>query len=150
MYEDLKKLIDENHVLNQGDAGDVDVAWIVEAEEKLGYKLPPSYRWWLEEYGSGFLDGFPIYTLAPPEFREDADSDLLYADRINKKNGVPTDGRLYFFAPDGDQRFFFDMNSLDRNSDNPVMIEDLAEQEIRQYGGNFSDFLKREILLRKK
>ena len=148
MYENLKNLIDRTMILNQGNEGEVNPEWIDDAEQKLGFNLPPSYRWWLLKYGSGFLDNSPIYTLAPPEFRDSADSDLLYADKINKQNGLTSFGRLYFYEPDGDQRYFFDMTRKDENQDNPVMVEDLAEQDIYEYGGNFSDFLRREIELR--
>ncbi|MCH7296933.1 SMI1/KNR4 family protein [Acinetobacter higginsii] len=149
MYEYLKKLIEESNILHQGSKGDVEVTWIDEAENKLGYKLPLTYRWWLLEYGSGFLDGFPIYTLAPPDFRMNADADLLYADKINRLNGMTKSGRLYFYEPDGDQRFFFDMDEKVGDLDNPVMVEDIVEQEIKEYGGNFLFFLEKEIRLRK-
>ena len=149
MYENLKIVIDESSVLQQGNEGDVDESWIVEAERKLGFLLPPSYRWWLINYGSGFLDGQPIYTIAPPEFRDSADSDIVTANDTNKRNGLTSDGRLYFFEPDGDERFFFDMQKKDKDGDNPVMVEDLSEQEIKDYGGNFADFLENEINMRR-
>ena len=148
MYEDLKEIIDNTSVLQQGGVGDVDEQWIIEAEAKLGLPFPPSYRWWLTNYGSGFLDGQPIYTLAPPEFRDTADNNIMTANETNRNNGLTEDGRLYFFEPDGDERFFFDMLTHDNDGDNPVMVEDLAEQEIREYGGNFAYFLRNEIEMR--
>ena len=145
MFEDLMELIGKTKKLRQGVEGEVILPWVEDVEKALGYKLPSSYRWWLLKYGSGFLGGDPIYTIAPPEFRDIADSDILHSHLLNTRNGMTAPDRLYFYEPDGDERFFFDMGRSLGDGDNPVMVEDLSQNEIREYGGTFADFLKKEI-----
>lgn len=145
MYEELKRVIDNSSVLQQGSVGDVVEEWVLAAEKELGLQFPPSYRWWLLNYGYGFLDGSPLYTIAPPDFKENADSDIVTVNENHKKNKMTQPGRLYFYEPDGDERFFFDMGNKLSNGDYAVMIDDLISQDVISYGGDFSIFLKNEI-----
>ena len=152
MYAELHRALASAPGFCNGGPGVVEEAWIVAAEQALGHPLPPSYRWWLENCGCGGFDGYPIYTLAPPEFRADADSDIVTMAAINLRNGLSAPGRLYFFEPEGDERYFFDLARRDGEGDHPVVVEDLAEGELRDYvgvGGNhFAGFLLRELQVR--
>jgi antitoxin YobK len=148
MFDSLRALIERADFFQAGSAGEVEPSWIDAAEEELGYPLPPSYCWWLENYGTGQLDGHPICTLAPPEFRDDADSDLIYTFRTNSTNGIGGANKLFFWEPNGDERFFFDTSKPDASGEFPVYVEDLVQGEDRQYAKTFAEFLEQEILHR--
>lgn len=145
---ELQKLIDDSDVLNQGRPGLVKAEWIVAAEKRLAKKLPSSYKWWLINYGCGWIDEYPIYTLAPPEFSENADSDIVTANLTHRKNGVADQSRLYFYEPDGDERYFLDASREPIDGEYPIMIESLAEGTTTEYATNFASFLQKAIELR--
>ncbi|ASA22499.1 SMI1/KNR4 family protein [Paenibacillus donghaensis] len=94
MYRSLQEKLEHTAVLKWHRGHGVKEEWITAAEQELGYSLPESYKWWLREYGNARLDGAEILTLAPPEFREYADSDLLYNDRLDRQNSWFPEGRL--------------------------------------------------------
>jgi hypothetical protein len=146
--EELQKLIDASNVLNQGHPGIVEEEWITDAEKRLGGKLPSSYKWWLIHYGCGWIDGYPIYTIAPPEFREAADSDIVTANLAHRKNGIAHPNHIYFYEPDGDERYFFDASEESESAELPVMIENLAEGTLAEYAKDFASFLQETIKLR--
>lgn len=145
---ELQKLIDDSDVLNQGRPGLVKAEWIVAAEKRLAKKLPSSYKWWLINYGCGWVDGYPIYTLAPPKFSENADSDIVTANLTHRKNGIADQNRLYFYEPDGDERYFLDASQEPVDGEYPIMIESLAEGTTTEYAMSFASFLKKVIELR--
>ncbi|MGW0432665.1 hypothetical protein ACWDV4_08980 [Micromonospora sp. NPDC003197] len=86
----LRELIEGSPILSTYPGRGVPEEWICEVETVVG-PLPPSYRWWLVEYGSGTLGGAGIATIAPPNLRVHADDDLTAPGRL-------TDGRLCFYA----------------------------------------------------
>jgi antitoxin YobK len=148
--ESLRTRLKTAPSIRVGKPGDVDPAWIIEAERELGLPLPPSYRWWLVHIGWAFLGSDPIYTLAPPEFRDEADSDLLYAWRLSRQRGIEYAQRLYFHEPNGDESFYFDLSRCGADGEYPVMIDDLVAGECRDYAENFARFFEMEIRSRTK
>ncbi|SDD21053.1 SMI1/KNR4 family protein [Rhodococcus tukisamuensis] len=67
--EQLRSLLDASPGLTKRPAGPASRDRIENAQTRLG-PLPPSYRWWLGEYGAGWLGGAPIATVAPEESDE--------------------------------------------------------------------------------
>lgn len=145
---ELQKIIDGSSVLNQGQPELVKEEWIIDAEKRLDKKLPASYKWWLLNYGCGWIDGYPIYTIAPPEFSEIADSDIATANLTHRKNGIADPSRIYFYEPDGDERYFLDASQESPSEEYPVMLESLAEGTTTEYATDFAAFLKKIIELR--
>ncbi|KPN95971.1 SMI1/KNR4 family protein [Lysinibacillus sp. ZYM-1] len=120
--------------------------WIIDAEAELGFQLPPSYCWWLKNYGNARLNGGNILTLCQPEYRDIDDSDILYIHRLNLADedwyrAYPN--RLDLFVPDSDELYFFDLSAKDEHREFPVMCYDLMNDMIYQYAPTFSDFLER-------
>ncbi|MFD7532410.1 SMI1/KNR4 family protein [Streptomyces sp. NPDC059849] len=60
----LRDLIEESPGFGRRPVGGVPQALIREAEARVG-PLPPSYRWWLAEYGHGRAGDADIATVAP-------------------------------------------------------------------------------------
>ncbi|MCQ4085655.1 SMI1/KNR4 family protein [Saccharibacillus sp. JS10] len=149
MYEELSKRLD-------GFAGSkrltetenpIQTEWITEAEAELGYRLPDSYRWWLQHFGMLRIGGTEIFTLAPPEFKEMAHDDLIIQHRLDTEQDWVPEHRLYIFKPDADEEFYFDVSQPIRESDVPVEYPIMlftpfgADEEI--YADSFASFLER-------
>jgi hypothetical protein len=60
----------------------VEESWKAEAEEELGFRLTPSYCWWLVHYGNARLNDGNILDITAPEHSEYYDGDLLYIHRL--------------------------------------------------------------------
>lgn len=145
---ELRKRIDSSSVLNQGRAGLVKAEWIADAEKKLAKRLPSSYKWWLLSCGCGWIDGYPICTIAPPDFSETADSDIVTANLTHRKDGIADQNRLYFYEPDGDERYFLDVSQEPVGEEYPVMLESLTEGATTECATDFASFLAKIIELR--
>ncbi|MFD1811044.1 SMI1/KNR4 family protein [Rhodococcus gannanensis] len=105
--------------------------WIEHAEAVLG-PLPPSYRWWLAEYGSGAVAGAPIATVAPTDHA--ADSDAVTA--VWRRDG----NRLCIHLDDGGEHRF----ALDRPSAEgewPILRRDPFDGEEDLIADTFAGFL---------
>ncbi|WMT40973.1 SMI1/KNR4 family protein [Paenibacillus sp. D2_2] len=57
MYERLAEKLKTTSALKWFPGHGAEESWIAEAEEELGFRLPPSYRWWLIHYGYAGLNG---------------------------------------------------------------------------------------------
>ncbi len=124
--------------------------WIAEAEQELGYRLPDSYVWWLTHYGSLFFSGQDgVYSLAPPDFREDAIDDLLYNYRLDKQADWIPEGQLYIYRPDGDESYYFDVSQPVQDSgvavEYPVMRVDMAGDYEELYAASFAEFVEQML-----
>ncbi|RXZ78981.1 hypothetical protein EBB07_24925 [Paenibacillaceae bacterium] len=122
--------------------------WIEDAEKSLSLKLPHSYKWWLRQFGDGMIDGSHIFTLAPPQFREDADCDLVYMHELNMTHGVADADKLYIFQPDTDECYYFDLTAYNQDTlEYPVMREDLAQETVDRFAESFAQFLQKQMAI---
>ena len=122
--------------------------WIVEVEAELGFELPPSYCWWLKNYGNGQLNGGSILSIGQPAYRDINDHDILYIHRLNLADEEwckQFPNRLDLFIPDSDKLYFFDRSSKDEHDEFPVMCYDLMNDMIYEYASSFSKFLEKLI-----
>ncbi|UOK61612.1 SMI1/KNR4 family protein [Paenibacillus sp. OVF10] len=91
MYSSLIEKLEHTEAIRWFPNHQVQESWIVEVEQELGFSLPPSYRWWLLNYGQALLSGTEILTITSSEHREYTDADILYryrlADEEAKKEG---------------------------------------------------------------
>lgn len=109
MYERLAEKLKTTSKIRWFPGHGAEESWIEEAEQELGFRLPPSYRWWATHYGDGWLNGGHILSIGDPEHREYTDSDLLYIHRLNKAEDWWVSrfpNRLDLFVPDSDEQFF--------------------------------------------
>ncbi|OWA37304.1 hypothetical protein B9G55_04365 [Saccharibacillus sp. O16] len=146
LYETLSQRLDRFPGSKRRTMESVEPAWIAEAEAELGYRLPDSYIWWLQEFGSFTVSGSWIYTLVPPEHRDLADDDLLYNHRLNIAADWRPAGRLYIFTPDADEDFYFDVSAPITEAgvpvEYPVMRFDHLMGEAELYADSFAGFLE--------
>ncbi|WP_329071241.1 SMI1/KNR4 family protein [Streptomyces sp. NBC_01429] len=133
----VRELIEESPEISVRQGAGVPAASIRAAESLVG-TLPPSYRWWLTEYGSGTSAGARIATVAPPGTRSDGDDDIT--------GGWRLDGdRLCFCAePDGGDTYHF---ALDRQSgeEYAVVRRDPGSGQEELVADTFAGFLTTQV-----
>ncbi|WLA07622.1 SMI1/KNR4 family protein [Xanthomonas translucens] len=139
--EKLREIANSTSVIKHGSP--IDPAWIADAEKEIGFPLPDSYKWWLKEFGDTSIAGQDMLTLAPPEFREDADIDLVYTRKLDLVAGVKPSNRLYFFLPSLEESFAFDLASYDQG-EYPVIREDALGGGDQVYAQNFAEFMDKQ------
>ncbi|WNS42300.1 SMI1/KNR4 family protein [Paenibacillus sp. MMS20-IR301] len=148
MYERLTQKLSTTSTIRWFPGHGAEESWITEAEEELGFKLPPSYRWWLTHYGNAGLGDGNILTLVPSEHREYSDSDLLYIHRLNLAEDWWVSRfphRLDLFVPDSDELYYFDTSARNQQGEFPVMRYDLMNDLIDEYAPTFAAFLEQLI-----
>lgn len=153
MYEHLTEKLSKPSAIRWFPGHGAEESWIAEAEAELGFKLPPSYRWWLIHYGNGGLGDGHILTLVAPEHREYTDSDLLYIHRLNLAEDwwvARFPHRMDLFVPDSDELYYFDTSAPDVQGEFPVMRYDLMNDLIEEYAPTFAGFLEQLIDERKQ
>ncbi|WP_336635676.1 SMI1/KNR4 family protein [Lysinibacillus fusiformis] len=146
MYENLIKKLAHTILIKWHPGCNVKDSWIAEAEAELGFQLPPSYCWWLMNYGNARLNGGNILTVSQPEYRDISDNDILYIHRLNLADEDwyrKYPNRLDLFVPDADELYFFDLSAKDKDGEFPVMCYDLMNDMIDEYAATFSAFLER-------
>jgi len=141
MYNRLMEKLEQTTAIKWFSGRGVEENWIKEAEEELGFTLPPSYCWWLRNYGNAFLDGSYILTLTSPEFR-----DILVM--IFSIFIVPM--RLMRISVNSiligsDELYYFDTSSKDSDGEFKIMCYDLMNGIIYEYAPTFADFLEKLI-----
>lgn len=147
MYEQLAEKLEKTSSIRwHRGRGVKNEEWITTAESELGFSLPPSYLWWVREYGNAYLNGGWILTLDEPEHRDITDADLIYMHRLNleddfRKEHFPN--RLDVYTPDSDEQYYFDLSSRDEQGEFPVMCHDMMNGIIDVYAPTFAAFLER-------
>ncbi len=146
MYARLAEMLASTTAIKWFPGHDVEDDWIVEAEVELGFSLPPSYCWWLKNYGNGQLNGGSILTIGQPAYRDIDHTDILYIHRLNladKDWCKQYPNRLDLFVPDADELYFFNTSSKDEHGEFSVMCFDLLNDMIYEYASTFSKFLEK-------
>ena len=149
MYEKLKAELDSGKIVGFAPGQQVPEAWIARAEAALGIRFPPSYRWWLENYGAGMLGDQSIFTILQMNFDEACGPDIVYQQLNNAVNGTRGPNALVVFEPESsDEIYYFDVSSPQGGGEYAVMREDLELGTIEQFAKSFDEFLLKQIQLR--
>ncbi|WP_298051801.1 hypothetical protein [uncultured Campylobacter sp.] len=102
----IEKLIQKSKNITAAGRSDIKPAWIAQAQRKLGFALPASYKQMLLRYASVSAAGTELKTIAPPEFAEDADADICYTYEVNLKNGLFAADELVFLQLEDEEYYF--------------------------------------------
>ncbi len=143
-YEQASKVIERNReIANFGDA-DTGVSgdWMDKTEEALGIKLPPSYRWWSENYGGGEICGEEIYSIYEQDFDTFVGGgDIVYMYRLDQRDGHFKPHEIAICHSDIDNSFYFDTAVQTPDNEYPVMSSATG----KVYAKNFLEFLIERI-----
>ncbi|WP_297944719.1 hypothetical protein [uncultured Campylobacter sp.] len=102
----IEKLIQKSKNITAAGRSDIEPAWIAQAQRRLGFALPASYKQMLLRYASVSAAGTKLKTIAPPEFAEDADADICYTYEVNLKNGLFATDELVFLQLEDEEYYF--------------------------------------------
>ncbi|MDX9721935.1 MAG: SMI1/KNR4 family protein [Myxococcota bacterium] len=142
-YQSLRRLIEEHReVVNFAQFGSgTDESLLQQAESTLGFLFPPSYRWWLQNYGGGEICGeeiFSVYELASPSLPA---GDVVYMNTGKQKMRTLSEEQIVICVSDVDGAFFFDASRRTDDGECPVVSVLLN----RIYAVDFLDFLRKRI-----
>ena len=142
-YDLIRQLIEDNSDRAEfGDFGNgVSSEWIDNAQERLGIKFPPSYIWWLKNYGGGEVNGEEIFSVYEIDFDAVVGGDVVYINELNRRNGITTKEQLVIQENDQGEGYYFDLSKLDNMGEYPVYL-DVTNSK---YADNFLDFLIKKI-----
>lgn len=119
-------------------------AWIRRTEAALGIKLPPSYVWWLENFGGGEIRGVEIYSIYEME-NVPGGGDIVYQWDIRRRNGTALPHQLFVCAPNGEESFFFNVDEVGADGEMPIYRFDYVNTSSQLYAHDFLDFLVKQI-----
>ena len=102
----IEKLIQKSKNITAAGHSDIEPAWIAQAQRRLGFALPASYKQMLLRYASVSAAGTELKTIAPPEFADSADADICYTYEVNLKNGLFAADELVFLQLEDEEYYF--------------------------------------------
>jgi hypothetical protein len=123
---------------------------IADAERHLGLQFPPSYRWWLNRYGAGYLGGYELQGL----FNEPIaarDPELPLVGDIVDRAGRNAAAKLYpphlleLLSHEGDEIYFFDTLRRSADGEYPIVCLCAGNREPVDIAVSFAEFLRREL-----
>ena len=102
----IEKLIQKSKNITAAGRSDIEPAWIAQAQRRLGFALPVSYKQILLRYASISAAGTELKTIAPPEFAGSADEGICYTYKINLKNDLFAADELVFLQLEDEEYYF--------------------------------------------
>ncbi|MFC2528636.1 MAG: hypothetical protein ACFNVQ_06130, partial [Campylobacter sp.] len=102
----IEKLIQKSKNITASGRSDIEPVWIAQAQRRLGFALPASYKQMLLRYASVSAAGTELKTIAPPEFADCADADICYTYEVNLKNGLFAADELVFLQLEDEEYYF--------------------------------------------
>ncbi|MFI2857644.1 SMI1/KNR4 family protein [Paenibacillus sp. JSM ZJ436] len=141
-YDEIQKLIAEaRDSVEFADYGEgISEEWIIKAEERLGFSLPDSYKWWLRNYGGGEIYGEEIFSIYEQDFDTVVGGDVVYNYELNMKNKNYSKEKVVICEANDDV-FYFDLSK--RKDENELAIYSLNDN--KKYANDFIDFLKKRM-----
>jgi hypothetical protein len=142
---DVEKMISSYaSIVDFGSSSDaVGEEWIAKAETVLGRPLTDSYKWFLNTYVGGEIEGEEIYSLYGTPFESTSGCDIVVQHLLNRKQCLFDDSMLVVSVTDLDEVFFFDYNHL-QGKECPLYLL-LPSGESVFYAADFYDFLCKRI-----
>ena len=102
----IEELIQKSKNITALGRSDIEPAWIAQAQRRLGFALPASYKQMLLRYASVSAARIELKTIAPPEFADSADADICYTYEVNLKNGLFAADELVFLQLEDEEYYF--------------------------------------------
>jgi hypothetical protein len=147
-FQSLATLIDRSP--RAGFARGVAEEVIADAEHHLGLSFPPSYRWWLRNYGGGYLNGYALQGLFPEmidarEPGEPLTGDVVHLATPNAQAPAHPKHLLEILSVEGDEVFFLDTARPSPDGEYPVVCRHAGAPGVQDVAPDFATFLEREL-----
>lgn len=142
-YQDIAELIAKHpDIVSFGDIeSGVSDEWIQKAEERLSVKFPPSYIWWLKQYGGGQIYGDEIYSVYQADFDTVVGGDIVYMNELHRKRKFCTINQLSILATDQGDSYYLDLSEVNEQGESPVYNHFTKER----YAKDFLEFLEKQV-----
>lgn len=140
MYRDLVDLIERRRVAFPPFGSGVSEEAIEAVELALGISLPPSYRWWLRNYGGGQIGGDIVYGVDAAGIEA---PDIVRLYRVNVSEGVREPHELVFYLGN-EESFHFDTRQALESGEYLIYYRE-AGQADTEYARSFDEFLRKRI-----
>ena len=143
-YNEIQRIIaDAGDSVDFAEYGDgVSEKWIMEAENRLGFSLPHSYKWWLRHYGGGEIYGEEIFSIYEQDFDMAVGGDIVYNYELNTKRKNYSEDKV-LICETNDDVFYFDLSKGDDKGELPIYS---LNNDGEKYANDFIDFLKKRII----
>lgn len=102
----IEELIQNSKNITAAGRSDIKPTWIAQAQRRLGFALPVSYKQILLRYASISAAGTELKTIAPLEFAGSADEGICYTYKINLKNDLFAADELVFLQLEDEEYYF--------------------------------------------
>jgi len=118
--------------------------WIAKAEGRLQVTFPPSYKWWLKNFGGGTLYGDEIFSIYEMDFDTVVGGDVVYMNEMERKEAqLPADNLLIYNTDQGES-YFIALGTVDEASESPVFLT--AGEQSHAYAPDFIAFLTKQLV----
>ncbi|MBS7564650.1 SMI1/KNR4 family protein [Mucilaginibacter sp. Bleaf8] len=115
--------------------------WIRAAEKRLEVKFPPSYTWWMKNYGGGDILGDEIFSIYGINFDEVVGGDVVYINELDRKNGITNNKQVSIQKNNQGQSYYINLDEIDETGESPVYNRITKTK----YADNFLDFIIKQI-----
>lgn len=115
---------------------------VAETENKIGCKLPPSYLWFVKNYGGGHVYGEEIFAIYPV-LSDLSVGDIAYQTKSEREQGFVRDSAVVVCSNDFGETFYFDTSTQDDDGEYPVFVKAGANE--KRYADGFAGFLYKRI-----
>ena len=141
LEEIIKKKKDRVKVGNDNIVQD---SWIMEEEEQLGFPFPKTYKEFIKKYE--FIElGYDIMKIiAPPDFREYADIDILYTYKVNIENEILQENQVSILENEEEIYYFLVQDNIIDN-EYSIYRKDFINNSDEFFAENFNEFLVLKI-----
>lgn len=138
MIDELKKKIASTDGVDFGPFGEgISDEWITNAEERLHFIFPESYKWWLKNYMGGEIYGEEIFSIYGLDFDSVVGGDVVYINELNREEGFSNSEQLVICEGEDGMFYFQKQESL---------TNELAVfRDGEYYASNFIEFLLKRI-----
>lgn len=141
--EQIAELVANNrNIADFGEVSDgVTSEWIRSAEERLGVLFPPSFKWWLQNYGGGEIHGEEIFSIYQTDFDNVIGGDIVYMNELNRENGTFSRDQLVIQVNDHGEAYYFDVNITDDKGEYAIFEKHSGVK----YCNNFLEFIAKKM-----
>ncbi|MDD7911538.1 SMI1/KNR4 family protein [Pseudovibrio exalbescens] len=115
---------------------------VAETESKIGCKLPPSYLWFVKNYGGGHVYGEEIFAIYPV-LSDLSVGDIAYQTKAEREQGFVGSSAVVICSNDFGETFYFDTSARDNEGEYPVFVKAGATE--KKYADSFAGFLYKRI-----
>jgi hypothetical protein len=148
MYHNFLELVRANeYKIKHGRKGVIEKKWIDYTERELGFPLPDSYKWWLQEFEYFKVGNEYIKYITSPEFHDFANTDdILYVHKMDRENESFAENQLTILQEgEGDELYYFFVEPELVGNEYRVCCRDYVSADDDFYADNFIKFLEMKI-----